>query len=477
MNGIQKRLLDIVGAALFGGEAPETEAALIGPLFRESAAQTVFPLVFSAISDQAADKLPSGEYEKYRRSCLARLGRGVRNFAEHGELDGLMAEAGVPYAVIKGYASASYYPDPSLRDMGDVDFVVRDADAARAGSALKEAGFILGGFDGDRPGGKKAEGPRTDAKNVHGGDGAHADENGGVRGARDACGVCGDGHIAYHRPPASVWELHLSVKGIPQGEPGRLIREYLSDLIDTSTEVGIDGSGSDSGSGSGFGSGSPSGGIGDGDGGVCRIPDRFHHGLILLVHTAAHLTGEGVGLRHLCDWAVFVSSFGGDGFAGLFEERLKACGLWRFAVVLTLLCARFLGAPGCEWAADASRGEVSDGLLYGLADDILNGGNFGKKDKNRYREIKYITSDSSVTVGGGGIVPQGFRSLNDKVRRDFRFIGRHRPLYPVGWAIEGGRYAGKLMTGKRRSSGTREMLREAARRKKLYGALRLFDVE
>ena len=33
-----------------------------------------------------------------------------------------------------------------------------------------------------------------------------------------------------------------------------------------------------------------------------RIPAPFHHGLILLLHTVHHMLGEGIGLRHLCDW-------------------------------------------------------------------------------------------------------------------------------------------------------------------------------
>ena len=58
------------------------------------------------------------------------------------------------------------------------------------------------------------------------------------------------------------------------------------------------------------------------------MPSHFHHGLNLLLHTNQHLLGEGLGLRHLCDWAVFAAGFSDEEFRELFEEKLKAvdCG-------------------------------------------------------------------------------------------------------------------------------------------------------
>lgn len=93
-------------------------------------------------------------------------------------------------------------------------------------------------------------------------------------------------HIAYHRD-ASTWELHRSVNGIPAGTCGDFVKSYLSDIIDTAVDC-------------------------ETSCGTIRISDPFHHCLILLLHTASHLTSEGVGLRHLCDWAVFANSLPGS---------------------------------------------------------------------------------------------------------------------------------------------------------------------
>ena len=107
--------------------------------------------------------------------------------------------------------------------------------------------------------------------------------------------------------------------------------------------------------------------------------------------------------------------------------------------------------------------------------DILSGGNFGTKDMNRYREIKYISDRGEHTVSSGGIIRQGFRTANEKIRADYKTIGKHKLLYPIGYIAEGGKYISLLITGKRKSSGTKQMLKEAAERKKIYSSLKLFQ--
>lgn len=46
----------------------------------------------------------------------------------------------------------------------------------------------------------------------------------------------------------------------------------------------------------------------------------------MLLHVAGHLINTGIGLRHLCDWAVFVAKFSDEGFCEMFEDKLKAVG-------------------------------------------------------------------------------------------------------------------------------------------------------
>ena len=410
MNDVHSLLLQVISSALFGKKAPDVAADQLMPLVNESKAQAVYPLAFSVIDSQLQEKLSSEKYadcsEDFFRYAIA----GTQNFAEHSELHELMTANKLPYVAMKGIASAMYYPEPNLRSMGDVDFLVEKENVSQAGMLLESIGFAVD----------------------------HGEEDDGI-------------HIAYKRPPMSIWELHHSVNGIPNNDVGKLIKAEMSKAISTSKTVKVDGL-------------------------ICRLPDKLHHGLIMLLHTASHLTGEGVGLRHLCDWVVFVSALSDAEFREIFEKKLKRFGLWRFAQVLTLLGINYLGAPKRVWALEAVEShKVDDTTLVGLMDDILSGGNFGFKDMNRYREIKYISDRGEGTVGKSGILRQGFKTMNEKVRRDYKTIGKHKVLLPVGYLAEGGKYIALLLTGKRKSSNTKQMFKEAAERKRIYSSLNLFQ--
>ena len=426
MVHINRVLLKVVSGCLFGKGNYDVSQININRLLSEAKAQAVFPLVFTVVhkrikivdnsfstqsneEDDATDGLTVDQYQQYNDLYLQISVANYQNFSEHGELHELMIANHISYVAMKGLASAMYYPETSLRSMGDVDFLVYPKDLEDAGQLLESAGFAID------------HGEKEESK-----------------------------HIAYHRPPMSIWKMHRNVNGVPGGKVGERIQAEINKTIDTAIEVNVDGI-------------------------VCRVPDKFHHGLIMLLHTASHLTSEGVGLRHLCDWVVFASSMRDDEFRELFEVKLKDFGLWRFAQALTLLGITYLSAPERSWAAEAiENNSLTSEQLERLMEDILASGNFGKKDANRYREIKYISDRGKHIVSSDSIIRQGFKTMNSKVYADYRMIERHRILLPFGYIAEGVRYIGLLLTGKRKSSGTREMLKEAAERKSLYASLELF---
>ena len=404
MDEVKRSLLNTISSQLFGGEKPNISHNIILHVLKEAEAQTVFSLAFAylqkeltIISAENFDELN----EKFYRNVIL----NTNNFQEHNELHELMESRQIPYVTIKGLASAYYYPDPSLRDMGDVDFLVFENDFESSKRAVLSAGFNLD----------------------------HGDEEDSI-------------HIAFKREPMSIWEQHRCVNGIPEGSVGELIREELDKTIETSELVELDGA-------------------------VCRIPDKFHHGLIMLLHMISHMTSEGIGLRHLCDWAVFVNSISNNEFVGLFSENLKSFGLWKFAQIMTAMSEKYLRIEHKQWIESA---ELDDDLLEDVITDILNGGNFGKKDLNRYREIKYISNRNERTVDSKNVFFQVFDAVNKKACDDFRFINKYRFLLPIGWLAEGGKYLGLLVTGKRKSKGTSKMLKEAAKRKNIYSQMELF---
>ncbi len=405
LNETQKLLLDILKYRLFAGDKPEIENCSVKAVADEAMAQTVFTAVFPVIEKTLQKNYPE-DYGSFSEFYLSNMILNSGNLHDHGELHRIMSENNIPYTIIKGFSSAYYYPDHALRDMGDVDFLVKNEDFKKAGDVLISEGF-------------KREHESKD----------------------------GDIHEAYTRNTFSIWELHRCLNGIPEGEIGESIRSRLSKIIDQSKLIKLENS-------------------------EFRIPDEFSHGLIMLLHTASHLTSEGVGLRHLCDWAVFVSRYSDSDFNSMFKSELEKLGLYKFAQVLTLTAERHLGAPKKGWAQAAQFDEsITDELIL----DILSGGNFGKKDTNRYREIKYIQNRGERTVDNKNLFTQLVSTLNKKVYSQHKFIDRHRFLLPAGWVAEGAKYTGLLITGKRKNKGTADMLKEASKRKEIYSSFELFN--
>lgn len=241
------------------------------------------------------------------------LGKNIRVINAHAELSTLLHD--LPFSTFKGYASAYYYSQPIYRPMGDVDFIVSPENYSAAVEKLINAGYTRTGSEHER-------------------------------------------HEAFRKDKVT-FELHSEIKGIPNGADGiatesataeEKVRALLSDLIQTARIV-------------------------ETQQGKIVIPDDFHHGLIMLLHVAGHMINDGgVGLRHLCDWAVYVNRVDVERF----RPQLESIGLWTFACQLTAVCSRYLGLPKQYWA-----GEWPEEFLDIFINDVLSAGNFGKKEAGR----------------------------------------------------------------------------------------------
>ncbi len=390
----QKLLLDLCAKSLFGKEVTIPDKFDCNELVEESKRQTVFPVAYSFVKDKC-DDVDSKTFSQI-------IAKNIRVEFAHNEVHRILSDNNIPYVILKGVASASYYKEPMLRMMGDVDVLVRPDDIAKADKLLKSIGFVTtDNIDGD------------------------------------------DMHIGYKRKDGISCELHRRINGVPNNDTGNIINKYIADIFEKSVEYKT-------------------------SSGSCLVPSKFHHGIILLLHTASHLTSEGVGLRHLCDWAVFVNGFSYNEFILLFEKPLKEMGMLRFAQLLTLCCVKYLGCDTKEWA-----GEADDALLDGIVTDILNGGNFGVKDTNRYSQIKYISDRQEGSVSKKNIILQLFSSINAKTKKDYVFVNKSKLLLPFGWLFTICKYFYMVIIGKRNLDGF-SLIKGADKRKDIYSEFHLF---
>ncbi len=395
INNNQKLLLDLCAKSLFDKDIIIPDEFDYKELIEEAKKQTVFPVAYSLIKDKC-DDVDSKIFSQI-------IAKNIRVEYAHNEIHRILSDNNIPYVILKGVASASYYKEPMLRMMGDVDVLVRPDDIAKADKLLKSIGFVTSDdIDGD------------------------------------------DMHIGYKRKDGISCELHRRINGVPNNDIGNIINEYIADIFEKSQKLKT-------------------------SNGSCLIPSNFHHGIILLLHTASHLTSEGVGLRHLCDWAVFVNSFSNDEFVILFEKPLKEMGLWRFAQLLTLCCVKHLGCDPKEWA-----GQYDNKLIDSIFFDILNSGNFGLKDENRYNQIKYISNRQVGTVDKKNSILQLFYSINAKTKKELDFVNKSKFLLPIGWIVIVCKYFYMVLIGKRNLDNI-SIIKGANERKNIYSEFHLFE--
>lgn len=386
----EKMLLDLLANGLFDARRnADMNSPEMNSVWLEAYFQTVTLIAFSG-----TDKNKGG------KNINQALADNAKIDYEHTRIHEIMTEAGIPYIILKGFASALYYRDPLMRSMGDVDFLV-DTDYLEAASAAME-----------KNGYKKTHKNR-------------------------------EFHDVYIGKSCR-YELHYEPAGIPKGEKGDKVREYLSDAIERSEEV-------------------------ETEVGTVRVPSDFHHGLIILLHICHHLTGDGLGMRHLCDWAVFTASLGEEKFLEMFEEPLKAVGLWETAKIMTAISCDYLGAPKMKWAENADKK-----LTLKILKDIFSGGNFGQKSPDRSHESLLISGENEKDVP---MIKQLFRSANSIVYSNWRIAKKYKILLPIGWIFFGGRYLIRSLFGKRPAVRVKKIANEAAQRKKLYSKLRMFETE
>lgn len=100
------------------------------------------------------------------------------------------------------------------------------------------------------------------------------------------------------------------------------------------------------------------------------LPDEIN-GLVLLEHIDQHLE-NGLGLRQIIDWMMFVDKCLPDNKWPSFQRLAEQIGLVTLAVVTTKMCEMYLGLPQREWC---SKADIK--LCKQLMEYITVCGNFG----------------------------------------------------------------------------------------------------
>ena len=399
MTAEQRFALDIVSLFLrndvYHGLLPDT--VRWDDVVSQGKKQGVTAMLYFGM-DKAA--VPKEKAESWRNRVLGDIGAGFRVAKGHVTICKLLEEEGIPTVILKGCASAHYYPHPEYRSLGDVDFYVEEEYRQRAREVLASNGYI------------------EVMANRH--------------------------HDWLYRKAGIAYELHFAFSGVPQGKEGEPFMRALAGIVQdrrwVQTKMGM-----------------------------IAIPSDFHHGLIILLHTASHLMSGGLGLRHLCDWAAFVNHFTDDEFQLMFREEFEALKVWRFAQVLTATCEKYLGIKKHSWT-----GDIDGSAVDKLMNEFLGSGDYSGDHDSRQSDLM-ASEGFSVRVGHRSSMGNLIAVLRNAVEYHWPRTRNNTILLILGMLYSAVRYLVRVLIGKREKLNLIEMSKEAGKRRELYREFGLVD--
>lgn len=396
----QQALLACLGRSVSGTESEFDFSTLTEndwlEVLAESRAQSVDILCYDAT---AGISLPPRISIEWLTLAAKLLPINVKVQSVQNKLVKLLEENGVPYVILKGLASSSYYPAPENRISGDIDFLVPEEHIELCEELLSQSGAC------------------------------HTED-------------INENHISFRWNDVEL-ELHRAVAGIPKNEQGREFTSYFASVFERS--------------------------VTDENYGFKKPCDSMH-GVVILLHTVHHIISKGIGLRHICDWACFVSATKDKPFWR--EELLplfKKTGLLKFVFILTELSVKYFRIIPPDWHEGAAE-ETVDMLLS----EVLRAGNFGKKAHNESGTDIMVTNGYNENSFWGRIRAMlvKLKTTNPSV---YPIVKKRPWLSPFfsGWRIL--KYGVLVICGKRAS--LRKTAQFAESRSALAEAFELYAID
>ncbi len=187
------------------------------------------------------------------------------------------------------------------------------------------------------------------------------------------------------------------------------------------------------------------------------LPDLVN-GLVLLEHFAQHME-EGIGLRQVVDWMMFVDKCLPDEKWNEFRKMAHSIGLEKLAIIATRMCEIFLDLPAHTWCKNAD-----EMVCRKLMDYILVSGNFGRKYKSKNGPGASVLTYARTPFAL-------FRLLQDRGLVNWKAAQNNTFLRPFAWLYQLGRYMNKGLGRKKAILELKEEYETARNRVSLFDAL------
>lgn len=397
MPTLEQRVLIELLAGEISGKSELCEAELKSAdwaeVLKEAKAQAVALMTAEAVV-KYRDYIPN--YSDFENIAAAAHTANVRTAYDEQQLNALMR--GRHFLILKGMAAASYYPNPKLRSLGDIDFLIDPSQEQEIEELLSRNGYK--NWDRDH--------------------------------------IC---HVVFKKGNAHL-EMHFEIAGIPYGKAGEIVREFMTDAVKDPRTAEF-------------------------DGWSFPAPKDIYHGLIILLHMQHHMLGEGLGLRHICDWACYIQKTQDKPFWNELLDLFQKIGILTYAKVISKISAIYFHIDCPKWAES-----VDETLCYDVINDVLAGGNFGRKDNLRAKSGMMI-SEHGKSGTSRGKLSNLFWTLHHSTPAIFPIVKKCPLLYPFFDCYRAMLYLVRTAKGKRNS--LIKLAPEANKRKSIYDRLHIFE--
>ena len=135
MNRIQPFFLLVIQKSLWNMKVLFPDDIDWDAVLKEAEDQAVLGIVIGA--------MPGDVQERWRSKANLVTANFVRILNYQEQLYRLLKEHGIPMVILKGTAAAIYYPNPSQRSMGDIDYLVPMEYFDRTKELLVENGYSI----------------------------------------------------------------------------------------------------------------------------------------------------------------------------------------------------------------------------------------------------------------------------------------------------------------------------------------------
>ena len=250
-------------------------------------------------------------------------------------------------------------------------------------------------------------------------------------------------HVVFRKGDAHL-EMHFEIAGIPYGKAGETVREFMSEALQHSVTAKF-------------------------DSWSFPAPTDIYHGLIILLHMQHHMLGEGLGLRHICDWACYLQKTEEKPFWPELLNLFQKIGVLTYAKVISKICAMYFHINCPKWAESAD-----EKLCRDVMNDVLAGGNFGRKDELRAKSGMMI-SEHGKSGTSRGKVSNLFWTLHHSTPAMYPIVKKCPLLYPIFDSYRALLYLVRTAKGERNSLS--KLVPAANQRKSVYDRLHLFEIE